>query len=114
MTRKINSKSNAKVGSENRKKSSNQEGQKTISRESRELLRRGEALGGVFIELMTFCTQGAMGLGVCAVAMARALAALRSVAKSEGVEIESLFQGELKAYEELYYKLAEEELRNKN
>ncbi len=111
MAKKIAIKPNTKVGSENRKSGAER---RRIKREARKLLERGEMLGDVFIDMMKIHSpDGAYGLGSCAVALARALAALRSVAERMGVEIESLYQGHLRAYENLYQKVTEEELRNR-
>ena len=110
---KVNSKkkSNQKVGGENKKQGKYT---KQARREAREILERGETLGGVFIEMMMLSQNGVPGIGMCAVAMARALAALKSVARSAEVDLDGLYEANLKMYEDLYAKVAEEELRNRN
>ena len=85
-----------------------------MSREAREILERGETLGGVFIEMMMLSQNGLPGIGMCAVAMARALAALKSVARSAEVDIDGLYEMNLKMYEKMYDRITEEELRNRN
>ncbi len=111
---KVNSKkkSNQKVGKESGKQG--KYNKKPMSREAREILERGETLGGVFIEMMMLSQNGLPGIGMCAVAMARALAALKSVARSAEVDIDGLYEMNLKMYEKMYDRITEEELRNRN
>lgn len=101
-------KPNAKVGNETGKKGKYS---KQMKLEVRDIFERGETLGGVFIEMMMLTQDGPLGLGMCAVAMARALAALKSVAKSAEVDIDDLYQFNLQEYERLYEGLADDELR---
>ena len=105
-------KSNQKVGKESGKQG--KYNKKPMSREAREILERGETLGGVFIEMMMLSQNGLPGIGMCAVAMARALAALKSVARSAEVDIDGLYEMNLKMYEKMYDRITEEELRNRN
>lgn len=105
-------KSNQKVGGENKKQGKYNKQQ--ARREACEMLRRGETLGGVFIEMMMLSHDGPLGLGMCAVAVARALAALKSVARSAEVDIDDLYEANLRMYEEMYERITEEEMRNRN
>ena len=104
-------KSNARVGNESGKTGKYT---KQLRRESLGMLERGETLGGVFIEMMMLTQDGLPGIGMCAIAMARALAALKSVARSAEVEIDDLYEANLRMYEEMYDRVTEEELRNCN
>ena len=108
---KVNSKkkSNQKVGKESGKQGKYS---KQVRQEAREILERGETLGGVFIEMMMLSQNGVPGIGMCAVAMARALAALKSVARSAEVDIDGLYKMNLKMYEKMYDRITEEEMRN--
>jgi len=104
-------KSNANVGGENGKKGKYS---KQVRREARDILERGETLGGVFIEMMMLAQNGLPGIGMCAIALARALAALKSVARSAEMDIDGLYKTNLRIYEEMYERVTEEELRNRN
>lgn len=104
-------KSNAKVSKENKKKGKYS---KQVRREARDILERGETLGGVFIEMMMLTQNGTLGLGMCAVALARALAALKSVARSAEVDIDDLYEMNLKLYGDMYEQVTEEELRKRH
>ena len=103
-------KSNANVGGENGKKGKYS---KQVRREARDILERGETLGGVFIEMMMLAQNGLPGIGMCAIALARALAALKSVARSAEVDIDDIYRAHLKMYEKMYDRITEEEMRNK-
>lgn len=112
MTKVSFKKSNQKVGKESGKQG--KYNKKPMSREARDILERGETLGGVFIEMMMLSQNGLPGIGMCAIALARALAALKSVARSAEMDIDGLYKTNLRIYEEMYERVTEEELRNRN
>ena len=77
--------------------------------EAKLMLGRGEVFGDSIIWMMSLFALDAKGMGIAAIGLAKALAALENVAESAGVDIGDLFGSELAHFEGVYNKLTEEE-----
>ena len=97
---KINSKKSSKAGKVNR-----------INQEAEKLLDRGEALGQVIIELLSYVGVNPLGMYVATIGMAEAMAALKCVAYETHVEIEDLYKKLLANYEEEFAEMEGEQER---
>ena len=86
MAKKSNKKSNSNVGNENMKK-------------AEMLVEKGEVFGDSIIGMMSLFAYSYEEIGIAAIGMAKALAALKSVATNLGVDIEKLYKSELKHFE---------------
>lgn len=58
-----------------------------------EIVEKGEVLGDSFIGIMAMSAINTKGIGIATYALAKAWAALRSVAEEMDVEVDSLFEG---------------------
>jgi len=63
------------------------------------ILERGEELGNTIMGILSLVAINWEGMGIAAVGMAKALAALKSIAHVEGVEIGGIYSGLLAFYE---------------
>lgn len=77
--------------------------------EAKLMLGRGEVFGDSIIWNMSLFALDAKGMGIAAIGLAKALAALENVAESAGVDISDLFGSELAHFEGVYNKLTEKE-----
>ena len=71
---------------------------KMMSEESEEMLLMGSALGEQMMGLLSQVATSRKGLGAAATALAMAWATLKDIALCEGVEIETLFESEVRFY----------------
>ena len=77
----------------NFKKSGKNGKEKRNSENVLEIVEKGELLGDSFIGIMAISATNTKGIGIATYALAKAWAALRSVAEEENVEVDSLFKG---------------------
>ena len=77
--------------------------------EAKLMLGRGEVFGDSIIWNMSLFALDAKGMGIAAIGLAKALAALENVAENAGVDISDLFGSELAHFEGVYNELTEEE-----
>ena len=77
--------------------------------EAKLMLGRGEVFGDAIIWNMSLFAPDAQGMGIAAIGLAKALAALENVAEGAGVDISDLFGSELAHFEGVYNELTEEE-----
>lgn len=75
--------------------------------EAKLLLGRGEVFGDAIIWIMSLFALDVKGMGIAAIGLAKALAALKSVAKCTGVNIDSLFENELAHFEKKINEISE-------
>ena len=66
------------------------------------ILKKGESFGEALVEVMSEFAIDWKGMGIATIGLAKALAALRSVAKELGVDVDKLYESELAYFEELY------------
>lgn len=78
--------------------------------EAKLMLGRGEVFGDSIIWNMSLFALDAKGMGIAAIGLAKALAALKSVANSADVNIDSLFESELAYFEKKFNEISEEEV----
>ena len=71
---------------------------KMMSEESEEMLRMGSSLGEQMMVLLSQVATSRKGMGAAATALAMAWATLKDIALCEGVEIETLFESEVRFY----------------
>ena len=67
--------------------------EKRINENALEIVEKGEVLGDSFIGIMAISAINTKGVGIATYALAKAWAALRSVAEEMDVEVDSLFEG---------------------
>lgn len=77
----------------NFKKSGKNGKEKRINEYALEIVDKGEMLGDSFIGIMAMSAINTKGIGIATYALAKAWAALRSVAEEMDVEVDSLFEG---------------------
>lgn len=77
----------------NFKKSGKNGKEKRFNEYALEIVEKGEMLGDSFIGIMAISAINTKGIGIATYALAKAWAALRSVAEEMDVEVDSLFEG---------------------
>lgn len=77
----------------NFKKSGKNGKEKRINENALEIVEKGEMLGESFIGIMAISAINTKGVGIATYALAKAWAALKSVAEEMDVEVDSLFEG---------------------
>ena len=70
--------------------------QKKVSEETQEMLLMGSALGEQMMEMLMQVAISRRGMGAAASALAMAWATLKDIALCEGMDVESLFESEVK------------------
>ena len=84
-------------------KKSNQVGkEEKLNKNVQALMERGDIFGQSIIGVMAQFATNWKGIGIAAVGLAKALAALKAVARESDVDVESLYKNEL-AYSEKEY-----------
>ena len=77
----------------NFKKSGKNGKEKRNSEYALEIVEKGELLGDSFIGIMALSATNCKEIGIATYALAKAWAALKSVAEEEDVEVDNLFEG---------------------
>ena len=91
-------------------KKSNQVGnEKKLNEDVQELMERGDIFGQSIIGVMAQFATNWKGIGIAAVGLAKALAALKAVARESDVDVESLYKNELAYFEKEYSSIHFEE-----
>jgi hypothetical protein len=75
--------------------------------EAKLMLGRGEVFGDSIIWNMSLFALDVKGMGVATIGLAKALAALKNVAKAYDVNITNLFESELGHFEKKYNEISE-------
>lgn len=75
--------------------------------EAKLMLGRGEVFGDAIIWNMSLFALDVKGMGVATIGLAKALAALKNVAKAYDVNITNLFESELAHFEKKYNEISE-------
>lgn len=70
--------------------------QKKVSEETQEMLLMGSALGEQMMEMLMQVAISRRGMGAAASALAMAWATLKDIALCEGMDVETLFESEVK------------------
>ena len=64
-----------------------------------EMMERGDELGDTLMGILMLVATNWKGMGIAAIGMAKALAALKNIALDSGVNIDKLYSGELAFHE---------------
>ena len=75
--------------------------------EAKLILGKGEVFGDAIIWNMSLFALDVKGMGIATIGLAKALAALKNVAKSSDVNIDSLFESEFAHFEKKYNGISE-------
>lgn len=67
-----------------------------------EMVEKGEMLGSSFIGIMAMSATNWKGIGIATYALAKAWAALKSIAEDADVEVDSLFEGTTSNFLQVY------------
>ena len=91
-------------------KKSNQVGkEEKLNKNIQALMERGDIFGQSIIGVMAQFATNWKGIGIAAVGLAKALAALKAVARESDVDVESLYKNELAHFEKEYSSIHFEE-----
>ena len=82
---------------------------KKLNKNVLEFMERGDIFGQSIIGLMAQFATNWQGIGIAAVGLAKALAALKAVARESDVDVESLYKNELAYFEKEYSSIHLEE-----
>lgn len=91
-------------------KKTNFVGKEKSLKSAQNLYERGELFGDSIIGMMTQFATDWRGLGVAAVGLAKALAALKTVASEVGVDLDDLYKGLLENFEKDFFLSGFEEI----
>lgn len=79
-------------------------------RVAKEIIENGEFFGSAIIGMMSIFAKDVKGMGIAAVGLAKALAALKDVGKFSGIEIDDIYNHELEHYEKFFSGISDEKL----
>ena len=79
-------------------------------RVAKEIIENGEFFGSAIIGMMSIFAKDVKGMGIAAVGLAKALAALKDVGKVSGIEIDDIYDHELEHYEKFFSEISDEKL----
>jgi hypothetical protein len=80
------------------------------TRVAKEIIENGEFFGSAIIGMMSIFAIDVKGMGIAAVGLAKALAALKDVGKVSGIEIDGIYDHELEHYEKFFSEISDENL----
>ena len=86
----------------NCKKSKRVGKEKELDQKVDEMLEKSDLFGQSIIGMMALFAYNWKGIGIAAVGLATALAALKAVARETGVDIKNLYEGQLAHFEKQY------------
>lgn len=86
----------------NLKKANSVGKEKEFEQKVQEIMVKSDMFGQSIIGMMALFAYDWKGIGVAAVGLAKALAALKAIANEVGVDIKALYEGELAQFEEQY------------
>ena len=84
--------------------------EKELDQKVDEMLEKSDLFGQSIIGMMALFAYNWKGIGIAAVGLAKALAALKAIANEVGVDIKDLYEGELAHFEREYNSLSEIDL----
>ena len=76
--------------------------EKELDQKVDEMLEKSDMFGQSIIGMMALFAYNWKGIGIAAVGLAKALAALKAVARETGVDIKNLYEGQLAHFEKQY------------
>lgn len=98
MTKKNFKKSNARVGKKNGRNNQSRE-------EALLMLDKGGEFGNGIISMMAMFAYDFKGMGIAAIGLAKALAALKDISRQVGVDIDKLYDSELAYFKSFFEEL---------
>ena len=98
MTKKNFKKSNARVGKKNGRNNQSRE-------EALLMLDKGGEFGNGIISMMAMFAYDFKGMGIAAIGLAKALAALKDISRLVGVDIDKLYDSELAYFKSFFGEL---------
>ena len=84
--------------------------QKELDQKVQEIMEKSDMFGQSIIGMMALFAYDWKGIGVAAVGLAKALAALKAIANEAGVDIKALYEGELAHFDREYNSISDIEL----
>ena len=84
--------------------------EKELEQKVDEMLEKSDMFGQSIIGMMALFAYNWKGIGIAAVGLAKALAALKAVARETGVDIKNLYEGQLAHFEKQYNSLSDIDL----
>jgi hypothetical protein len=84
--------------------------EKELDQKVDEMLEKSDLFGQSMIGMMALFAYNREGIGIAAVGLAKALAALKAVARETGVDIKNLYEGQLAHFEKQYNSLSDIDL----
>ena len=84
--------------------------EKELDQKVDEMLEESDMFGQSIIGMMALFAYDWKGIGVAAVGLAKALAALKAIANEVGVDIKALYEGELAHFEREYNSISDIDL----
>ena len=94
----------------NFKKSNRVGKEKELDQKVDEMLEKSDMFAQSIIGMMALFAYNWKGIGIAAVGLAKALAALKAVARETGVDIKNLYEGQLAHFEKEYNSLSDIDL----
>ena len=94
----------------NCKKSNRVGKEKELDQKVDEIMEKSDLFGQSIIGMMALFAYNWKGIGIAAVGLAKALAALKAVARETGVDIKNLYEGQLAHFEKQYNSLSDIDL----
>ena len=84
--------------------------QKELDQKVQEIMEKSDMFAQSIIGMMALFAYNWKGIGIAAVGLAKALAALKAVARETGVDIKNLYEGQLAHFEKEYNSLSDIDL----
>ena len=84
--------------------------EKELDQKVDEIMEKSDLFGQSIIGMMALFAYDWKGIGVAAVGLAKALAALKAIANEVGVDIKALYEGELAHFEREYNSISDIDL----
>lgn len=94
----------------NLKKANSVGKEKEFEQKVQEIMVKSDMFGQSIIGMMALFAYDWKGIGVAAVGLAKALAALKAIANEVGVDIKALYEGELAHFEREYNSISDIDL----
>jgi len=94
----------------NFKKSNRVGKEKELDQKVQEMMDKSDMFGQSIIGMMALFAYNWKGIGIAAVGLAKALAALKAIANEVGVDIKALYEGELAHFEREYNSISDIDL----
>lgn len=81
-----------------------------VDRAARQIIEDGESFGNAIISMMSIFATNVKGMGIAAVGLAKALAALRNIGEVTGIDIKDIYDNELAYFDNKFDEITVEEM----